>query len=56
MIEQGPVQSQADCIHLVHFTDAIVSVQHLHSVKSCIDCDKQISHAWRLDTQRNDSY
>ena len=29
------VQSQVDVLHLVHSTGAIVSIPHLHSVKSC---------------------
>ena len=32
---QGYVPFQADAIHSVCFTRAIVSIQHLHSIKSC---------------------
>ena len=41
--------------YLVHSTDAIVSVPHLHSVKS-YPKKMQTNQVWGLDAQCNDSY
>ena len=42
------VRSQADVIHLVRSTGAIVSNPHLHSVESCSEKSRPIKHGGQL--------
>ena len=38
------VQTLVDAIHLVCSTGAIISILHLHSVKSCLEKNRLIKH------------
>jgi len=56
IIDSGLVQSQVDAIYLVQSTDAILSIPHLHSVKSCPEKSRLITYVWGQDAQCNDIY